>query len=241
MNNLITSAENLTMSSLEIAELTGKRHDNVKRTIETMVKNGVIVLPQFEEVKQNQSTSPNNKTLVYLFSGDAGRLDSITVVAQLSPEFTKALVERWDELEKQKSQPALPSVKELALMVIQAEEEKERLALEVEEKAAKIEADAPKVAFVENYVESNKTYSLRQAAKMLHFPPMAFNECLIRDKYLYRSSDGLVPYEKPICRKVFYVTTGTAGNGHNYSQTKITAYGLSYFAEKYATELLEVA
>lgn len=38
-----------TMTSLEIAELVEKRHDNVKRTIETLAHSGVITFPQFEE------------------------------------------------------------------------------------------------------------------------------------------------------------------------------------------------
>ena len=38
-----------TMSSREIAELVEKRHDNVKRTIETLVTRGAIASPQIEE------------------------------------------------------------------------------------------------------------------------------------------------------------------------------------------------
>jgi predicted transcriptional regulator len=39
MNNLITSKPSMT--SLEIAELVEKRHDNVKRTIEMLIVRGV--------------------------------------------------------------------------------------------------------------------------------------------------------------------------------------------------------
>jgi phage regulator Rha-like protein len=46
MNNLITNKPSMT--SLEIAELVEKRHDNVKRTIETAGM-GVIRSPQIEE------------------------------------------------------------------------------------------------------------------------------------------------------------------------------------------------
>ena len=50
MNQLsIVSNANLTMSSREIAELVEKRHDNVKRTIETLLERGVIASPQIEE------------------------------------------------------------------------------------------------------------------------------------------------------------------------------------------------
>lgn len=38
-----------TMSSLEISELVESRHDNVRRTIETLAVKGVFALPQSEE------------------------------------------------------------------------------------------------------------------------------------------------------------------------------------------------
>lgn len=77
----------------------------VRKSIERLAtdkpnKPAVIQLPPMTEVKINQSLSPNSKVAVYVFSGEQGRLDSIIVVAQLSPEFTAALVKRWDELEK---------------------------------------------------------------------------------------------------------------------------------------------
>ena len=53
MNELM-NGNAIKMTSIEIAELVGKRHDNVKRTIETLAKNGVIRLPQIE-VSENIS------------------------------------------------------------------------------------------------------------------------------------------------------------------------------------------
>ena len=48
---------------------------------------GVIEFPQSEEIPT--ATKP---VAVYVFSGERGRRDSIVLVAQLSPEFTAALV-----------------------------------------------------------------------------------------------------------------------------------------------------
>jgi len=92
-----------TMSSLEIATLVGKRHDNVKRTIETIAAQGVIVHPQIEDVQESDSMGRPRTTKVYIFSGEQGKRDSIVVVAQLSPEFTGRLVDRWQELESGQS------------------------------------------------------------------------------------------------------------------------------------------
>lgn len=98
----ITISENKpTMTSREIAELVEKRHDNVVRTIKTLVSRMVIELPQFEEVKNHLGQMVKS----YVFSGEKGKRDSLVVVAQLSPEFTGALVDRWQELEKKLQDP----------------------------------------------------------------------------------------------------------------------------------------
>ena len=49
-NTAIVTANNIVkMTSQQIADLVQLRHDNVKRTIETLVNSGVIVQPQIED------------------------------------------------------------------------------------------------------------------------------------------------------------------------------------------------
>lgn len=88
------------MSSRQIAELLGARHDNVKRTIERVVERGVIVLPPLEEASFFDSTGRMQRTTEYLLN----ERSSYIVVAQLSPEFTAQLVDEWQRL---KAKPAL--------------------------------------------------------------------------------------------------------------------------------------
>ncbi|MFV2241716.1 DNA-binding protein, partial [Escherichia coli] len=80
--------EKPSMTSIEIAELVGKRHDNVKRTIETLDKGGVIVRPQIEVFEKINKLGLRRSVEAYVFEGEQGKRDSIVVVAQLSPEFT---------------------------------------------------------------------------------------------------------------------------------------------------------
>lgn len=98
MNNLMN--RKLTMTSQEIADLVGSRHSDVKRSIERLAERGVIQLSPLAKVENKQSNSPNRFTDAYLFNGEQGKRDSIVVVAQLSPEFTGRMVDRWQELEK---------------------------------------------------------------------------------------------------------------------------------------------
>ena len=46
--NALSLQHELTMSSQEIAKITGSRHDNVKRTMERLVDVGVVRFPPME-------------------------------------------------------------------------------------------------------------------------------------------------------------------------------------------------
>ena len=59
------TGEALTMSSREIAELVEKRHDNVKRTIDTLVAQGVIGAPQIEDEQEPDVCGRPRVTKVY--------------------------------------------------------------------------------------------------------------------------------------------------------------------------------
>jgi phage regulator Rha-like protein len=71
------------MSSQEIADLVGCRHDNVKRTIERLAKQDVIRLPPLEDTGKLNHLGLNSSYSVYVFD-IAHKLDSITVIARLS-------------------------------------------------------------------------------------------------------------------------------------------------------------
>ena len=95
MNLITTSA--LTMSSQQISELVDSRHDKVKQSIERLAERGAIQLPPLGEVKNHLGQAVS----VYRVC----KRDSFVVVAQLSPEFTAALVDRWQELEQDAPRP----------------------------------------------------------------------------------------------------------------------------------------
>lgn len=97
--NLVNIDNSVTMTSSEIAQLVGSRHDKVKQSIERLVERGVISLPPVGEVKIQRARRVEVSD-AYIFSGEKGKRDSIVVVAQLSPEFTANLVDRWQELER---------------------------------------------------------------------------------------------------------------------------------------------
>ncbi|MBI6848610.1 MULTISPECIES: Rha family transcriptional regulator [Pseudomonas syringae group] len=95
--NLIASTAP-TMSSQEIADLVGSRHDKVKQSIERLVERGTISQPPVGD-------GPRSANGVVVQEYHVIKRDSFIVVAQLSPEFTAALVDRWQELEDQAARP----------------------------------------------------------------------------------------------------------------------------------------
>ncbi|EAO5288849.1 Rha family transcriptional regulator [Salmonella enterica] len=102
MKNMINSKPSMT--SIEIADLVGSRHDSVKRSIERLVDDGVIQLPPMVDCGRINGLGVSQKSKHYLFEGEQGRRDSIVVVAQLCPKFTGRLVDRWQELERKVEQ-----------------------------------------------------------------------------------------------------------------------------------------
>lgn len=105
-------------------------------------------------------------TQVYIFSGEQGRLDSIVVVAQLSPEFTAALVKRWDELER----GAAP-----AIQIPQSFADALQLAAD---QAKQLELAAPKVAHYDKVVDRHTLLTATQVGQKIGLSAIMLNRVL---------------------------------------------------------------
>jgi len=161
------------MSSREIAEVTQKRHDNVWRTIESLHAKGLIGLPQFEEVP-NPGPGP-----LCIKQYLIGKRDSFVVVAQLSPEFTARLVDRWQELEEQAA-PRIPAnyAEALQLAADQARENSRLLGV--------IELQAPKVAAIKRLAAAEGAICITDAAKQLGMPPHKLFDWMEQNRWIFR-------------------------------------------------------
>ncbi|HAT3749139.1 TPA: phage regulatory protein/antirepressor Ant [Klebsiella oxytoca] len=215
--NQLMAGNAVTMSSIEISGLVDKRHDNVKRTIEALVDKGVIASPQIEE-----KPTAGRPTTVYLFTGEKGKRDSIIVVAQLSPEFTARLVDRWNELEAAQL-PAIPkSFSDALRLAADLQEQKEHLSQE-------LALAAPKVEFVDRYCTANGSMSFRQVAKLLQAKETEFRLFLIENDIMYRLGGTLTPMAQHIAAGRFEVKTGTSlTSNHAFSQARFTAKGVRW-------------
>lgn len=207
------------MNSLEVSELVGSELRAVNLSIERLAKRGVIQLPPMMKVENKQSLSPNKYANVYVFSGEQGKLDSITVVAQLCPEFTAAIVKRWYELENQNA-VQLPQTFAEALQL-------------AADQARQLELAAPKVQYFDKVVDRSTLLNATQVAQKLGMSAVAMNKLL----------DDLDVYSRNVKRaRVFKQWFIDAGYGElkqtelGFSQPMFTTKGEAWAIEKLVSE-----
>lgn len=202
------------MTSLEIAELVQSRHDKVKQSIERLAERGVIAQPPMVDgIKSANGVIPK----LFLFSGEQGKLDSITVVAQLCPEFTAALVKRWYELENQNKLP-------------QSFAEALQLAAD---QAKQLELAAPKVQYFDTVVERSNLLNATQVAQKVGMSAVCMNKLL----------DELGVYNRCVKRsRVFQQWFIDQGLGElkqteaGYPQAMFTTKGEAWVIQKFVSE-----
>lgn len=218
------SGQNITMSSREIAVLVDSRHSNVCVTIERLMNSGVI-----GGYAALQYTHPQNGQTYHHY--EVNKRDSYVIVAQLCPEFTARLVDRWQELE-QGVQPKVPqSFSEALRLAAELEEQKQRLHEE-------LALAAPKAEFVDRYVTATGSMSFRQVAKLLNAKEPEFRLFLLDSHIMYRLSNVLTPYHQHIEAGRFEVKTGTT-NASNYafSQARFTPKGVKWIGGLWAEHI----
>lgn len=214
-----------TMSSREIADLTDKRHDNVKRTIADLHDAGLISNPQIEAGIPGANGVRESRYLL-------GKRDTVVVVARLSPEFTAKVVDRWQELEAQLA-PAVPQTMAQALRL--AAEQAEQM----EQQQAALALAAPKVDFVDRYVLADGAKGFREVAKLLKVNEAEFSQFLQDHKVMYRLAGRMTPYQCHIDAGRFVVRAGVSThNAHAFTAVKFTPKGIQWTAGELAKHKL---
>ena len=124
-----------------------------------------------------------------------------------------------------KMAPAVPKNFSEALRLAADQQE------QIEQQAQQLAIAAPKVEFVDKYVEATGLKGFRQVAKLLGAKENALGEFLESQKIMYRLSGERVPYANHIDAGRFSVKTGQADNGHAFNSAKFTPKGVQWLAE----------
>ncbi|AZC17555.1 phage antirepressor KilAC domain-containing protein [Pseudomonas sp. CMR5c] len=205
------SVSHTTMSSREVADLVGSRHDSVKRAVERLAEKGVIGIPPLVEYLDGLG----RPALEYQIC----KRDTYIIVAQLCPEFTARLVDRWQELEERVAKPAFDYAAALSdprtLLALLTENVTKVVALEADNTEltkenhlleVKVEQDAPKVAFHDMVVVSHKTYNAAQAAKIIGTGRTRLLQFMRQKGWVTRTNE---PYQAKIEAGLLDVKLGT--------------------------------
>jgi phage antirepressor YoqD-like protein len=223
----VTNMTRQVMSSREIADLVGSRHDSVKRTVERLVERKTVSVPPLVEYRDGLGRPATEYQIC--------KRDSFVIVAQLSPEFTAALVDRWTELEA-KQIASLPDFSNPAAAARAWAEQ-----FDLQQAAAhELRIAAPKAAFVDQYVEASGSMSFRQVAKLLNAKERQFRQMLLDKGVMYYLGGVLTPSSQHQAAKRFELKTGTSeANGHAFAQARFTAKGVQWIAGVWAAYQLE--
>lgn len=218
----------VSMSSREVSELTGKQHQHVKRDIENMLKDLHEDASRFGHIYHD---SMNRQQSEYLL--DREHVECL--LAGYSAVLRMKVIRRLRELESQ-SQPQIPQTLPEAL----------RLAADLAEENQKLESQlavaAPKVEFVDRYVEATGSQTFRQVCKLLKAKEPDFRLFLYENHIMYRLSGTFTPYQQHIDAGRFEVKTGTSQiNNHAFSQSRFTAKGIKWIAGLLAEHLAKVS
>jgi len=209
--------------------MVGKRHDNVKRTIEMLLNQSVIARPQFEGVQETGGNNRSYTTTAYRFVGEQGKRDSIILVAQLSPQFTARLVDRWLELEQQVALGAYNIPKTYA--------EALRLSADLVEKNQALEHQVqeltPKAKFHDAVAEAINCQTVQEISKVFGIGPNKMFRWMREDGILMHNN---LPYQHHIDAGRFRVVEkcfrDEHGERNTYTRTLVTGKGLTYIQKR---------
>lgn len=175
MNEISTIVDGERMTSLQIAEITGKAHADVMKAIRKMepawskINEGNFSLVEYKDKKGETRPcySLNKEECLY-------------IATKFNDEARAKLIKRWKELEEQHQKPSVPqNYLEALKSLVKSEEEKQQLALENRkqqqeiltiskenmELGNKITEMLPKVSYYDQILQSDATMTITQIAQ----------------------------------------------------------------------------
>jgi len=207
------------MSSREIAELTGKRHDHVKRDIEKMLTELEKDIPSFGGIYLD---SRSREQVEYHLDRELTE----TLITGYSIKLRHKVILRLHELEQLASAPVIPQTLPEALrLAADLAEQNSHLQLVVAEQAPKIEA-------LNRIAVADGSLCLTDAAKSLQIKRKDLIAILQARKWIYRrtGSTHFVAYQDKIQAGVMEHKYSTVerpdGTEKTTEQARVTPKGL---------------
>lgn len=200
------------MSSREIAELTEKRHSDVKRDCEVMFQGLGIDVRKFAHIYLD---TMNRQQTEYLLDEEL----TMTLVTGYSIVLRNRVIKRWHELENQNA-VQLPQTFAEALQL-------------AADQARKIEIDKPKVEYYEKIVVRDTLLNATQVAQKLRMSAMVMNKYLDQFDVYSRGVKRARVFQQWFIDKGFGELKQTE---LGFSQPMFTTKGEAWVIEKLTSE-----
>lgn len=214
-----------TMSSREIADLTGKQHQHVRRDIEAMAEGLKIDPSIFGRIYRD---ARNREQSEYALP----RRECLILVSGYSIELRARIIDRWEELER-RERPALPDLNNPAtLRLLLADYANDKIALE--EQVAEL---APKADALDRIATADGSMCITDAAKTLQVQPKAAFQFLRAHRWIYsRQGGGDIAYQDKLASGLLEHKTTTIhrsdGSEKVTTQVRVTPKGLARLAKE---------
>lgn len=222
----IPAAGSQTMSTLEIAELTGKRHDNVMVDVRNMLfqldKDGLTFQGTYRD-------SMNREKPCYHLP----QRECLILVSGYSIPMRAKIVDRWQELERREQVPAIDLNDPAALRGLLLTHTEKVIELQ-----GQIAAQAPKLEAYARIAEADGSLCIRDAAKALQVRPIDLTKHLIANSWIYKrvGSKEWSAYQPKLAQLLLRHKTATIPHedGHDRirTQVRVTPKGLARLAEE---------
>lgn len=162
-----------TINSREVALMIGKDHNKLLRDIRGYVK-VIKMSPKLDTcnffIESTYLDSYNREKPCYEITRKGCDMVANKMTGEKGILFTAMYVTRFEEMEKEIAlqQFKLPTTfKEALLMLVEAEEEKERLIADNNKKQELLVAQAPKIDLYNDFMSKDNVYSINEIAKCL--------------------------------------------------------------------------
>lgn len=225
---LATTGKKQTMTSLQIAEITGKRHDAILRDIRNLLEQGVTA-HNFVVSEYKDSTG---RTLPCY---ELTKKGCLILASGYNPLLREKIIDRWAELETAVALN-VPQTYSQALMLAakQAEqiEEQQRMLIAqsavITEQTEAISQMQPKVDYCDIILKSPSTVLVKQIAQDYGMTANKLNKTLAEMKIQYKRGKQWILYGKYVAEGYVQSTTepfNNSKNGYTYTLTKWTQKG----------------
>lgn len=193
--NALVNLDMQTMSSREIAELTGKRHPDVKRDCEVMLNELDLDVSSFAHIYID---SMNRSQSEFRLSRDLVE----TLITGYNIKLRHAVLNRLRELEDLAKQSVDLSNPQMLRAALLGYTEK---VIELEQKVGILE---PKAKGLDRIADCTNVLGIREAAKVLKIGQNQLTQYLMDHKIVYRDlSKKIQGYQKSVDQKLIHIVT----------------------------------